>query len=474
MTVRNHEERIADPPDGWLWPPRPSGPTGRRSAGRRSAVRYGTGSDWSGSGGGIYEQVVEACDARRWPAPCACLETRGGAFRGLGAPDALMAELAARWERDALLEAGAVEPAADGSLRIADAIVGEDRILIPLRSPCCTGWTDILTSVGCLSRKRLPLLALLEDDQTRMFLERCEGCLYVAFDLADVAWLRALDLPASPAAGLTRLEARQVTSLQQALCADGPAEDAHQPQHGLAGLASELRRESRPPPGRPRRLVLVAWSPSRLSRDEPSELTVTVDFLDKLVRYAGFDGCDVDVWRPSDDEFERVAFLLRLGDPERVRQAVLDSTRDSARPLPEYAETLVETAAEPTDYLTARRRMLEAIRADRTTGTGRRQYERARRSYLDALDDHFAPVFEAALTSPDPEHGMAALEQGELRRLFHPACMQAYDELLAVDRAAAAVGGDAGHKSAGSALRDVLALAKEITKRAGRRGPRRK
>ena len=226
---------------------------------------------------------------------------------------------------------------------------------------------EVLTSAGCLSRRELPLTAMLRDATCRR--QAADSfSLFVTFSLADLVVLRALGLPATTAWDLDRLGGRQLSEVQTAFgladdqgsivldpvmpdpapryaVDDDEQDELHEDLEDVAERPAgdptiKLRPEAehQPPADEPLfppsvpanelfpfadlELVLVGWSPYKWNADEPAGLSPVIDHLRGLHQHLQYSCLRTSIWRPTADDLASLRFAIKFGNPPLLREAV--------------------------------------------------------------------------------------------------------------------------------------------------------
>jgi len=160
------------------------------------------------------------------------------------------------------------------------------------------------------------------------------------------------------------------------------------------------------------RLVLVGWSPARMTLENPAMLTEVQTRFNKLINYFGAPLEHTAVWQPESDDIVALQVALSLGkDNESVRHALLNSvwnnstciyvprqtkqppSRSYAELLRGWRDTVPETAA-------VQQRRVAALReafAVEVLDPLRREAERAETPLK-------APLYEALVTLMEMFH----------------------------------------------------------------------
>ena len=158
-------------------------------------------------------------------APDAC------AYRTPADPERALELLVEKFGEAALVETGVAlrsgVHSAEGPLQFASALAGPETPLIVLYGDEDGRPFAVVTAEGCWGHSSPPLLAGMEDRFTASNLRKSQlGYVYVTATVEDMILLRSLGLAAATAAGLARLEMRDVRRLRQHFgLASFPAEE---------------------------------------------------------------------------------------------------------------------------------------------------------------------------------------------------------------------------------------------------------
>ncbi len=174
--------------------------------------------------------------------------------------------------------------------------------------------------------------------------------------------------------------ATQVDATALPMPAEASGSATHEPPLDAPTAGGESA-ELTPPPDAPPLpptfdVILVGWSPTAVSTEQPTLLRPTVRQLRQLAQYLGADLSRVAVWLPSQAELDGVQFCLDCGNLDDVRRAVqasLDDSRYCLDAVPLDDATPTEAADE---HFAALRRAETAARNPDCTETERAEAER--------------------------------------------------------------------------------------------------
>lgn len=167
---------------------------------------------------------------------------------------------------------------------------------------------DLLTSQGSL-RGRLPIRSAIDDYKVRAAVE-ATGKIFVAFEFDDVIRLRSIGLATAPADGLENFMAKSAREFRY-----------------VFGASKQK------PPAVPHTLVLVAWSPTRISTIRPRLLNDVVRSLSDHAAGLGMPLHRIGVWSPSESFLKDLSVCLRFGRRADVADIMTNSLEQDCQPL---------------------------------------------------------------------------------------------------------------------------------------------
>ena len=232
----------------------------------------------------------------------------------------------------------------------------QDGLFIVIRNEPAGPPHDFVSARGRVAGSDPPALHFCEDHFTRSGAGKY-GFVLAAFSDADLAILRQLGLPVTPASGLARLTAQES---QQLLAATGKRA-AGQPQQG-----------SNPRAERPHsKLILVGVEIFKQKNQMPGGFLDAVTHFRRIERTRGLKlDEDIGIWLPPPAEFRAVADAVALADGGLVRSKIVASIKRSTMSVADY---LKSTAGPPVnDLFTTRRELSAAITALPTSTFGSR------------------------------------------------------------------------------------------------------
>lgn len=327
----------------------------------------------------IYRQLLKDCRPFR---PDDCWKHLDGAtdlWRPPQNPTETLASLASRFGNSEVCESGIASLDPRGELALQPAFHDPTAILAPLRRQPEAPPYDILFQNTCLSGQ-MPVRSAQHDFGLQQLAENFRFWI-LTFSMEDLASLRLAGFPAVPAHGLDSLRREDVAEIweRQAAakaghedppCPSGSPEpddvrsaDTATPAESAAHR-SPSRSENLPQEGGSRLdWILAAWSPSRLTRDEPEGLNAVTSHLTAIEQHLEIGMDNVFVWRPSQEEVDRVEYCLRGGNRADVREAISASldcstqravefptASSSPQSLPDAASHLLDVLQNPSVF----------------------------------------------------------------------------------------------------------------------------
>ncbi len=277
----------------------------------------------------------------------------------------MLAALREKHSRHALIRSGVAVRAPSKQLQINPIFLGMPNPILPLRKTPQGAAFDLITDQGSASG-RLPLRAAVHDHQVSGGIGQ-SGFLFTAFSLQDLVSLRTIGLPVAFAGGLADFN-----------------------QHSLDDFRSAFGFSQSKPPKVPHQLILVGWSPSKLSRQLPGMFDRTVCNLMDSEKVLGLSLQNILAWQPDAAGIDGIVKCLRIGTESDVVREILTSLDESCQPLvPE--PTLSSPSA---GLLVSEQRLQEALLRPEVSRVARR---RRLRDFRRAVDEAFVmPLLERA------------------------------------------------------------------------------
>ncbi len=378
----------------------------------------------------VLEVFLDSC-ARSSDPLLGCLVPDENVFEAPAEPDAVSTSLSKRFSREDLLASGVLEETTDGRLQVAPALTAHR--FLALLDVATSRPYEILTQAGCVSRRVIPVFAILDDRFTQVGLNQSED-LFVAFDIEDVLLLRACGLSATLGTGLADLPLSEVERFRKWFEMP-PLREIADPMPAPPGLPAppgflSPRRSSRPvgtpipsspqvrrdpfrqpAPDGPRtpvvesvRLTFVAWLPSTLTCAIPRPLKPVSDCLHEFQRFLDLELCELGLWSPTDETLAQLNFLARRQSGPLFREALRGAATGMQDTIQDFAQEPPPRPQLPASYPAALARFLEV---DSASGSlwrlGREEKQRAWDSIVRYLNQQvLQPIRESALASSDP------------------------------------------------------------------------
>lgn len=336
-----------------------------------------------------------------------------------------------------LLQSGLARQTSEGSLHLTDALHRGQPFLV-LREAEGGLPYEFLTPTGCLAPKSLPVFEILKDAWTRQRLaEGEEGDLFVAFDFEDVLLLRACGLPATLAHGLENLPLEDLGRFHEAFgvfsfYAEGLTAKNHDPDEQNDPSGSHPADPFRPRPESSSsssqsidypdaQLVILGWTPSKLSEAMPRQLKTLADSFHELSEHLGLDLCELGLWTVSEKNLQRLQFIARRENAEFFQEALREATEPIVAGFVKFGEPEPEPAGPPTDYPEALSRLRETTLTKRSTGIpGPSPRQEAWNAVHTLLNQQIVqPLRQEAMATGDPLERTLLLGAAEVSQLFH-------------------------------------------------------
>jgi len=469
----------------------------------------------------IYQALYDLCQPFHLPHPWHRLAADADVRAGPLDLAEAVAHLAQSFTPDDLVRKRVACTTSEGILAPAPALSAGGPLVF-LRLKPQEAPVEILTASGCLSGRRLPVLAAFADYRTVAAIRARDDTLLVATTLEDVAVLRALGFAATLATGLAEINLRQLERLSRHFGwkdhprvvnfrdlfpdRDQDAADNEPPvaRRGKAGPGGETGDEaaSTPPtaagprlspsaapsgpppaprdtPGRqsagtaarvpgepnpeyPPDLTLVGWSPSRLALERPTPLEAVVAHLRAIDRFHNVKELSVALWVPGTADVEKLRYMLQF-DPGRV--PAMEMFEDVAG---HSLDALNDPAMHSANYDEARQKYRCALRAatqdGAARGPSRKRVRRAARRFERELERQLLTPLLSPNASPRKRILQATLM--EVSRLLHLQLPLA--EAVFTDALLKELLGEGEPKYRGQLdplsrlVRDVIALSREV------------
>ena len=370
----------------------------------------------------IYEYLLRHCAPLRFEGPWSFLPVRKSYRAAVPDPAQTLTALRQRFSEAALVEAGVLETAADGSPRLVPELTNPQGALLALRAEAKGTVQCLLTARGCLPRTSWSLAATLHDPRTVLRLRRTP-ILIAALRIREVALLHALGLPATLAQGISRYTWEQLRALDARFgCADfvpPPGGPDRIEQRSPPALSGQAPTSSAGPA--PITLALLGWSPLTLAPQPAPLLRHALTQLAAARHHLGLPFAGVMAWQLAPRDLDNLHYRLRFGRGRLVREYL----QEQAESLVDF-ERLAEfdgcaAAATPAaNALTKRAELLAALTDDRAGGPGSQRVRQALAAYEELVQEELVGPLQAwALASPHPVYKSAGMELANVAALLH-------------------------------------------------------
>lgn len=170
------------------------------------------------------------------------------------------------------------------------------------------------------------------------------------------------------------------------------------------------------------KLVLVAWSPSRMCRRRPGTFIELAKWLFDCGRFGDRDLSRIVVWRPRPLSVERITYHLEAGDITAARSAVDESVEECGMSVQGFVSRLAAKA--PANYVEA----FSIARKFLNQTTARADSDESRRAFANLARLHerdiVEPLAKAALETSDPLRRSRLIAMSTLCRQLHRQAMR--------------------------------------------------
>jgi hypothetical protein len=328
------------------------------------------------------------CRRFEMPSHWQCFEPDDRSCSGPADPVAAIARLSDRHSKADLLASGITSLDAQRQLTMHPMLAEPNVVFVVLKNSMNGELTNLMTDAGCVLNATAPVFEVLADKITYYVLAGNNRNVFVTDTIVDTILLRSFGLAAAPIAGLGRLNQDGIKLLcdyygvkqslsdremeEEDLRAEnedeegqsgsetanlGAGQDSHDPTAGsVSSSLPQMPRYLIPGTGYVGkdsdefvRLVLVRWSPSRLSNTESPKIKQAIDDLVALKRFRRLDIQEIGQWSPKDEELAAINFALERGEPEWVKGAFLDSAYSGICSLGEKDKATKAAGTPPKD-----------------------------------------------------------------------------------------------------------------------------
>lgn len=285
----------------------------------------------------VYEDVLESLPPYVPPEPWNVFTRKDDLRQPIDDREAVLENLRTRFSVDDLVKTGVAELMDDGVLTLSRSLCDRGEAIFVLRGPEGKIPFDLMLDGGCLSQRLLPICALLGDGRMRKVSAEQGRPLCVTFSMADAAILLRAGFPSAVATGLSQAKGQNLELLRR--CFQLKAHDERKSNadfllkqaSGAGGwLLADVLQD---PDFRSPEVRIVAWSVDQLSLSEPEGLPALIDHFAKLERYMDFTFEDFRLWRPSQNDVDRIRFCLEHGSLGDVQGALHQSLDESTSEL---------------------------------------------------------------------------------------------------------------------------------------------
>lgn len=364
----------------------------------------------------IYERLFEQCEPFTWRRPWDFLRPPAD-FRVLPADMAgAVAALRAAFTDDELRAAGVLDTKSETGQGLDPLFVATAPTVYFVRGPT-QNICGIVSDLSCLPKYALPLQQELRGAPWMPTAGAPPADVLGVFTVADLAILRALNVPAVPAHVLHKLSRAGLELLQGLLVPPTPAASAS----SLVTHPTRGDHAATPPPPAtisPINLALVAGSLREANAVIPPALTSTACRLSHAERFLGSDFSPLTVWWPSPDELTELTFFAALQDCDLLRSFVTRPREELFRLDAFIAPAGPVRTPDPIDEYCKTSRILAGVedtsgRMGRTPtdfATVAERYEGAVETLL------VEPQMRAALHSSDPGERILGTQVAQVAR----------------------------------------------------------
>ena len=262
-----------------------------------------------------------------------------------------MQQLAEKFPRERLIEAGVIEPDSDQALALDSRLANGEGPFIFLRR--CNGqFFDIVAPDGTCLSGACPLFAIASDRMTSF-----GSTVLGVSSMADVALLRAVGKAGAPLTDLAGLNASGLRRLMKLVGAESSSRLTRCSFHFRTDLFEDYTTPFYPIERFAKiHLSIVAGAFNEPTPSQTQRLCAVVQHLKQSSLYLGIRWNNINVWWPEGSATEELAFHRRLKSPELLEEFFdknhptypLDDIESGDGPpaLPSPAEALEEALRE--------------------------------------------------------------------------------------------------------------------------------
>lgn len=347
--------------------------------------------------GPIYRRLFNQLPLYTHPAPWQDVPVPADVRRSVADPAAVVADLLTLHTQAELVEASVLTFDSDASVELNPALREADTAIMALRTSAENDPFDLLAGGATLSGAMLPICAALRDASIRQMLKGShEKVLCLTSSPADVVLLLSLNIPATFDTGLGQLSGTYLQQVRNDFQLDPPKPNIYAAM--LDGIGNDEPSKANRPP----ELLYVAWSPTKLSVEEPPELAEIISHLVALEKHLNLCMDRFYRWQPTAEHIEHMAFSLNYTDLEDFKSATVESLADADHlvPIPKAPKTPnpPEAGVQSLPEAIAELDMLRS-NPQRDPKAERRAWENILRAIKEKTID---PMYQAMEASDDP------------------------------------------------------------------------
>ena len=352
--------------------------------------------------------------------------------------------LVGNYSPDTLQKANLVEPTEHHGWRLRAELCNPVGGLIGLRGSPTHPIESLMTCRGCLPQRLDPWAVAAKDLTIREAIEETK-LLLVTFSFGDAMLLRTLELPAVLGLGFQNLGLGFLQATNELRGSEdylphlpaakasaeaaktGTAASATGPTSSVAAQADETKTKGEFAPAVPGSsnigLVLVGWSPYRLSFPFDAQLRRIANHFSSVRRHMGMTFPGISVWHVSVAAIENLKFRLKWQDPEIITDFLFASLND-LQDLEKFAGPDVSLSPPVgsafTDLLTAQDNLMRELTNDGSPANRSHRIQAADAIYQQLVQSVLIlPLQERALSEADPVASVVGMEMAEICRVLH-------------------------------------------------------
>ncbi|MBC8869351.1 MAG: hypothetical protein H8E44_08025 [Planctomycetes bacterium] len=269
----------------------------------------------------------------------------------------------------------------------------------------------------------LPLRAAAEDTwiKTTINNTNSRNAAFAVFSLEDLAVLRLASLPAVLASGLSTLSGPTLDQFGYLLgIKDNNGQSPFAPvvevkrRSSSSGARRVLQLDIESPF---KNLIVVGWSPARLTIEKSEELEKLVTHFRRIERHLHLDLGNVHLWQPAKRDMEGIIFCAKHGKPKDFSESLKSSIDQSTCEL----TWLPSQASVPKNLPAAVVQLQEAILG---VANDRDREAKFWTNYQRKINDEVVrPLTEQATASNEPTEKAVLMAMAGISQLAHPQAM---------------------------------------------------